>query len=189
MGIGIRIKRILRERKMTIKQLSEESGVSLNTLYSITKRDSTRADPVIIQKVANALMVPVQALYDDKAWVKENSSFAKELSTFLGVFGTIYESEITPYEIKRLIEDRLPDFPQKLDTLCASAESIIQTSVMGSVLGDMRTANNADELDILTKFRGLNDAGAAMALEFMAIIANNPAYKRDIRFPPIEEKK
>ena len=40
MGVGFRLKLALREKKMTIKELSEETGVSLNTLYSITKRDT-----------------------------------------------------------------------------------------------------------------------------------------------------
>lgn len=55
MGVGIRIKRILRDKNMTIKQLSELSGVSLNTLYSITKRDSERVDEVILQHISAAL--------------------------------------------------------------------------------------------------------------------------------------
>ena len=57
MGVGLRLKTILRERKMTIKQLAEETGIPLNTLYSITKRDSERVDPVIIQKIAETLIV------------------------------------------------------------------------------------------------------------------------------------
>jgi len=56
-GIGIRIKTILHDKKMTIKQLSELSGVSLNTLYSITKRDSDNIDPVILRKISSALGV------------------------------------------------------------------------------------------------------------------------------------
>ena len=55
MGIGLRIKSILHDRKMTIKQLSEKSGVSINTLYSITKRDSDNVDPVILKKLSTAL--------------------------------------------------------------------------------------------------------------------------------------
>lgn len=57
MGIGLKIKSILHDRKMTIKQLSEKSGVSINTLYSITKRDSDNVDAVILQKLSAALDV------------------------------------------------------------------------------------------------------------------------------------
>ena len=57
MGVGIRIKSILRERRMTIKQLAELSEIPLNTLYSITKRDSERVDRIILKKVASTLEV------------------------------------------------------------------------------------------------------------------------------------
>ena len=40
MGLGLKLKELLKERNMTIKELSALSGVSLNTLYSITKRDN-----------------------------------------------------------------------------------------------------------------------------------------------------
>lgn len=62
MGIGMTLKSILRNRKMTIKQLSEESGISINTLYSITKRDSERVDEVILQRIADTLGIPVYEL-------------------------------------------------------------------------------------------------------------------------------
>ena len=57
MGIGLRIKSCLRAKGLTIKQLSEQTGISLNTLYSITKRDSDRIDPVLLKKIAEAIGV------------------------------------------------------------------------------------------------------------------------------------
>lgn len=62
MGFGLHLKEILRERGMTIKQLSEDSGISVNTLYSITKRDSLRVDPVILKKIAQTLGLSVTEL-------------------------------------------------------------------------------------------------------------------------------
>ena len=62
MGVGRCLKKILRDRKMTIKQLSIEANIPLNTLYSITKRDSERVDSVILQEIANALEIPVGEL-------------------------------------------------------------------------------------------------------------------------------
>lgn len=44
---------------MTIKKLSEISGISLNTLYSITKRDSKKVDAVLLQRIADTLRVNV----------------------------------------------------------------------------------------------------------------------------------
>ena len=62
MGVGIMLKTILRERGMTIKRLAELADVPLNTLYSITKRDSERVDSVILMRISRALGVPVASL-------------------------------------------------------------------------------------------------------------------------------
>lgn len=62
MGFGLHLKEILRERGMTIKQLAEISGISVHTLYSITKRDSLRVDAVILKKIAQALGLSVTEL-------------------------------------------------------------------------------------------------------------------------------
>lgn len=42
---------------MKISQLHEISGVKLNTLYSITKRDSTNVNPDVLNAIASALDV------------------------------------------------------------------------------------------------------------------------------------
>ncbi len=62
MGVGFRLKEILRDKKMTIKKLAEITGIPVNTLYSITKRDSDRVDYVILSKIAEALNVTVYKL-------------------------------------------------------------------------------------------------------------------------------
>lgn len=62
MGYGIKIKEILRNKGLTIKQLSEMSGIPLNTLYSITKRDSKRVDSVILHRISKALGVNMMEL-------------------------------------------------------------------------------------------------------------------------------
>ena len=62
MGIGRRIKAILRNRKMTIKELAELTEIPVNTLYSITKRDSERVDSVILFRIAEELGVTTDEL-------------------------------------------------------------------------------------------------------------------------------
>ena len=62
MGVGFRLKELLRDRNMTIKELAEQANVPANTLYSITRRDSERVDPIVLNRVANALEVDVCAL-------------------------------------------------------------------------------------------------------------------------------
>lgn len=57
MGFGSILKVLLSERNMSIKELSEETGIPLNTLYSITKRDTINVRPETIQKIADALHI------------------------------------------------------------------------------------------------------------------------------------
>lgn len=62
MGFGYVVKELLRTREMTIKQLAEKANIPVNTLYSITKRDSIRVDPVIAARVCDALNVSIAEL-------------------------------------------------------------------------------------------------------------------------------
>lgn len=62
MGLGVRLKEIIKRQGLTIKELSEQSGVSLNTLYSITKRDNNMARYDIVEKIAKALNISVEEL-------------------------------------------------------------------------------------------------------------------------------
>ena len=57
MGFGKRLKEILKNKGITIKELSEMTGISLNTLYSITKRDTSMPERTIIDKITNALHI------------------------------------------------------------------------------------------------------------------------------------
>lgn len=58
MGFGTVLKELLAQKNMSIKELSEIAGIPLNTLYSITKRDSTNIRPETLEKIANALGTP-----------------------------------------------------------------------------------------------------------------------------------
>lgn len=62
MGVGTNLKEILRHKKMTIKQLSGLADIPVNTLYSITKRDSERVDKVILNRLASVLGCTVDYL-------------------------------------------------------------------------------------------------------------------------------
>ena len=64
LGVGMRLKEVLRDRGINIKQLSIDCGISLNTLYSITKRDSDRVDDVVLKRIADTLGIPQTYLKD-----------------------------------------------------------------------------------------------------------------------------
>lgn len=64
MGFGSKLKNILSRKGLTIKELSEITGISLNTLYSITKRDTRLPSDEILEKIANALEIAQYELLD-----------------------------------------------------------------------------------------------------------------------------
>lgn len=68
MGIGTNIKAILKEQGKTLKCLSEETGVSVHTLYSITKKDSTTANYETLKKISTGLGVSMLQLLGNDAY-------------------------------------------------------------------------------------------------------------------------
>ena len=80
MGVGFRLKRILRDRKMTIKQLAENANIPVNTLYSITKRDSERVDPVILRQLSETLEVPTSVLAGHGTPPDEAAEYAERMA-------------------------------------------------------------------------------------------------------------
>lgn len=62
MGIGTNIKRLLAAKKMTIKDLSKKTGIPVNTLYSITRRDSESTKSDYLSRISAALGVGVDEI-------------------------------------------------------------------------------------------------------------------------------
>lgn len=81
MGIGANIKAVLSDRRSTIKQLAIDSGVPVNTLYSITQRDSKRIQGDILQKIANALEVSTDVLIYGSDIDREYEDLCETLNT------------------------------------------------------------------------------------------------------------
>lgn len=62
MGIGTNIKRLLAVKKVTIKELAEKTGISVNTLYSLTRRDSESTKTEYLWLISNALGVGIDEI-------------------------------------------------------------------------------------------------------------------------------
>jgi len=118
MAVGFRLKEILRKKGMTIKELAEVSKISVNTLYSITKRDSENIDKVIEVKIANALNVPVSALHDDTL---QSFDDPKDLEKALNEQRTGMETKTTYYADGR-IENTVID--PSLDRIQAAVDQM-----------------------------------------------------------------
>lgn len=62
MAIGMNIKKIAKEKGMTLKEVSDKSGVSIHTLYAITKKDDVNVRYETLERIAEALDVGVRAI-------------------------------------------------------------------------------------------------------------------------------
>ena len=65
-GIGSRLKKLLDIKGMNVVELSRLSGVSKNTIYSIIRRDSTKADLDDLASIAEVLGVTLDYFADQK---------------------------------------------------------------------------------------------------------------------------
>lgn len=57
MGIGKTLKELLNNKGMTARELSEQTGISINTIYAILKRDNDSIKPESLLKICNILDV------------------------------------------------------------------------------------------------------------------------------------
>lgn len=62
MGIGTTIKELLHNKHKTVRWLSETTGISIHTLYSVTKRDSKTMSDEYVIRIAEALEVDTDVL-------------------------------------------------------------------------------------------------------------------------------
>lgn len=61
MGQGKKLQSLLKERNISVTKLTNETGISSNTLYAIIKRDSNiNADT--LSKISNALQISIDSL-------------------------------------------------------------------------------------------------------------------------------
>lgn len=65
MNIGNRLKRELKRNGMSIKQLAEESNISLDTLYSITANRTKNLQEKTIDAICNTLNITKRELLGD----------------------------------------------------------------------------------------------------------------------------
>ncbi|NBJ16645.1 MAG: hypothetical protein FNP40_14005 [Dehalobacter sp. 4CP] len=95
MAIGNNLKRILSENKMSIKELSIKSGIPLNSLYSITKRDSQNVSPNILTAISKTLGISIFDLTLDVDRMSEEVHTIECFNDFLASLGFLVKPIIT----------------------------------------------------------------------------------------------
>lgn len=181
MGTGSKIKTILKQQKKTIKQLSQESGVSLNTLYSITKRDSSAVTPLILEKVAQALNVSVASLLPEQL-VQDVADFAMQIAER----NKALEREGLLDGLSQEQRDRLTD-PQKIteDSLTRAwqnKDEILKREAWKAAAETLVEYMDGLSADYLSKsvqkyFHEMNTLGQIVAVKMMEMLAEQPHFR------------
>lgn len=65
MGIGSKLDILLKDRHRNVNDVANAANVPASTVYSIIKRDNTKADLDILQRLARELEVTLEYFVDD----------------------------------------------------------------------------------------------------------------------------
>ena len=79
MGIGKNVKALAKAKGLNLVELSEKSGVSLNTIHTLTRDDPDNATLRTIDKLAKALEVNIETLRTGKEYVSESDKRLKKI--------------------------------------------------------------------------------------------------------------
>lgn len=101
MGLGIRLKNILKEKKVTVQQLSAKTEIPANTLYSIIKRDNKSIQSESLKKIASALGVSIDELLGDTLYIDTVENISSLLSS----------GKATPENLAKKLKEHHPNTP------------------------------------------------------------------------------
>lgn len=182
MGVGAKIKEILKQQKKTIKQLSEESGISKNTLYSITKRDSTNVTYPVLEQIAAVLHVSVDELIPDdiKAEVEENTNYAMKY-----IENSVQETQkvgaVSPFDSDNVTRDSLRQGLMEMEINQLSYRQINKAKDLADELYLKNTEGVPDTFlkkELLEIFSGLNRRGQFEVIDRLMDLWKNPRFKK-----------
>lgn len=145
MGYGYELKVRLKNRGMTIKKLSEISGIPRNTLYSITKRDSNRIDIATKEKIEESLggkiemekkKYKIEEPYDVP--IDDNLSnirdFLEPADCFLQLAEEAAELAAASAKMARILNGANPSPKSKIEVYNAVNEELADVIVVTTVL-------------------------------------------------------
>ena len=79
MGIGKNIKALAKDKGEALVELSEKSGVSINTIYRITKDDPRSVTTGTLDRLAEALEVNMETLRTGKQYAPEKDNRSERI--------------------------------------------------------------------------------------------------------------
>ena len=210
MGLGMNLKMILKDKNLTIKDLSEKSGVSLHTLYSITKRDNNMSRYDIVEKIACTLDVTVKDLTGFEVYEMESTDYdhscsyagseedfnKKQIGLANKKYGNTHKYDasipikVTPERIERnKIQNKLLAgehvTPEELEVLNVyySSEQFRNSYKKSKEVAQEGLATIER---LKTAYSKLNDIGQEKVAEHAEMIAKIPEYQKKPANPPQE---
>lgn len=79
MGIGKNVKALAKDKGLTLVELSEKSGISINTIYRITKDDPRSVTTGTLDRLAEALEVNMDTLRTGKQYAPEKDNRSEKI--------------------------------------------------------------------------------------------------------------
>lgn len=73
MGIGIKLDKLMKEYGTNANELAQKIGIPAQTIYSMIKRDSKKADIEVLIKISHELGVEPEYFCDDSIPIKEST--------------------------------------------------------------------------------------------------------------------
>jgi len=175
MGVGLRLKTALRENNMTIKEFAALSGISLNTLYSITKRDSESIDGVILDIISSTLGL---------SWTFFTAVSPFENLDFLNKNKHIILEKLVNHKI--LSEDKPLSDVSNIEYWQILSRNVFDINVdefggINVLCEEVKTyAPNSDIADdiekLLKPFTQLEPGGRALVIEYAELLTKNPGF-------------
>lgn len=169
MGIGSRIKTIAKDRSMSLRQVADKAGISYNTLYSITKRDSDRIQLETLQRIAIALGVSITEFLDP--------SILNAVSSMI---------HVDPAHLSELMSAPVPEaaeLRQFVDVAAFNLEALSRTERAANELNRQIEENRSK---INAAFDKLNTSGQEKAVERVEELTEIPKYLRGTYLPATE---
>lgn len=181
MAIGKRIKIAIREEGISIKELAEKVGVSVNTLYSVTKRDSERIDSITLERISAVLGLPVTFFKSEPPFEDLASLEIKKTALLEMIAESGYEdlgnpesfSEFPDIQFWRLVGKYIIASPNHEND---SNSWLMNLEEIPEIPSNKVTEKEAS---LLALFRDLNEEGQEKAIAYLIDLTCTGKYQKD----------
>ena len=126
MAIGTNIKNICLEKGISLKELSKRSGISVNTIYTLTREDPENARGDTLAPLAKALNVSVDVLLGRNAIKEWAYEFNSMLYDCLKKYYYDYENLECGVSIKDISDEKYYLTYEEMDDLEKKLQVLIQ---------------------------------------------------------------